>query len=227
LNYTFNISAITANTSPLIDGALNTVLFSGTAMILGLAIGIMCAYLRVYTTGIASFSVKVYVEAIRNTPFLVQLFFLFFGLPAMGVRLDPNQAAIVALTINLGAYATEIIRAGIESIPPSQIEAAEALGISRRHIFTRVVLLQALEKVQPALSSQFVFLMLSSSLAYVISAQELTSAAAYIDSQTYRSFEIYFFVTILYILLAFGFRAVFYALGKVVFSGRLTYQAGQ
>src|SRR5690606_7476959 len=118
---------------------------------------------------------QVYIELIRNTPFLVQLFFFFFALPAVGVRWSPYTAALVAMTVNLGAYATEIVRAGIEAIPRGQIEAGLALNLTRVEIFRFVVLKPALRAIYPALTSQFILLMLASSVVSVISAEDRKS----------------------------------------------------
>lgn len=112
---------------------------------------------------------------IRNTPFLVQIFFIFFGLPAAGISMSPNTAALVALVVNVGAYGTEIIRTGIESIPRGQIEAGRALGLSPVQIFRHVVMIPALRNIYPSLTSQFIYLMLTSSVVSIISANDLAS----------------------------------------------------
>jgi polar amino acid transport system permease protein len=226
VNYIFQFSVVTENLDLFAWGALRTIAFSFLAMVFGLSVGIFCAYVRTQTRGLWAWPVVAYVELFRNTPFLIQLFFFFFALPAIGLKLTPNQAAILALTINLGAYTTEIVRAGVEAIHPGQIEAGSALGLTHRQVFTHVVLMPALERVYPALSSQFIFLMLGSAVVSVISAQDLTATAALLESRTYRAFEIYFFTTFVYIALAFLFRGIFLLLGKFVFSGRLSYQAG-
>ena len=134
--------------------------------------------------------VGLYVELIRNTPFIVQLFFLFFGLPSLGIKLSPESASVLAMVINLGAYATEIIRAGIEATPRGQIEAALSLALSRAQVFTRVVLPPALRKVWPALVSQIIIVMLGSAVCGQISTEELSYAANLIQSRNFRSFRV-------------------------------------
>lgn len=104
------------------------------------------------------------------------LFIIYFGLPSLGLQLDANGAALVAMTVNLGAYAAEIVRAGIGAVHPSQLEAAQALCMTRWQVMRHVVLLPALEKVYPALASQFTLMMLASSVVSAISAEELTAA---------------------------------------------------
>lgn len=204
----------------LLLGALLTIKLSALSMLFGLAVGIVCAMLRSNGPTLARRCVALYVESIRSTPFLVQLFIIFFGLPSIGVQLDASQAALIAMTVNLGAYATEIIRAGIVAIHPSQIEAAQALAMNRWQIMRHVVLTPALEKVYPALASQFTLMMLASSVVSAISAEELTAAAHLLDSETFRSFEIYIVVMVLYILLALLFRLCFWGLGLIAFKRR-------
>jgi len=160
------------------------------------------------------------VELIRNTPFIVQLFFVFFGLPSLGIKLNEWQAATLAMVINLGAYSTEIIRSGIEAVPKGQIEAALALAMSRSQIFFHVVLRQALMKVWPALSSQIVIVMLGSSVCSQISAEELTFGANFIQSRTFRALEVYLLAALIYFLLALVLRQVLSAFGRFVLQRR-------
>ena len=136
--------------------------------------------------------VQAYVEITRNTPFLVQVFVIYFGLPSLGVRLDSDVCAVLAMVLNGSAYTIEIVRAGIESIGHGQTEAARALGLHRLQTFRLIVLPQALKAVLPPLGSQFILLMLNSSIVSVISADELTAAAQDIQSRTFRSFEAVF-----------------------------------
>jgi His/Glu/Gln/Arg/opine family amino acid ABC transporter permease subunit len=136
----------------LVKGVVTTTELTAIGGVLGVAVGIFGAWAR--TQGRAgSPIVSAYVELIRNTPFLVQLFFIFFGLP-LNVHISEISAAILAMVINLGAYSTEIIRAGMQAIPRGQIEAAQSLAMSRVQIFRHVVLRPALQKIWPALSSR-------------------------------------------------------------------------
>ncbi|MGB3501617.1 MAG: amino acid ABC transporter permease [Mesorhizobium sp.] len=216
--YEFQFAVLAPYIDDIVDGALLTIRLSAIATVLGLAIAILCALVRTAAPRAFHWPVIAYVELIRNTPFLVQIFFIFFGLPALGLRLSPNGAALLALTVNLGAYATEIIRAGILSIDRGQIEAGTALGLNRLQVFAYVVLRPALRTVFPALSSQFILLMLASSVVSAVSAHDLTSAANQIGSETFRSFEIYIVVTAVYLALALAFAAVFGAISRTLFS---------
>jgi polar amino acid transport system permease protein len=134
--------------------------------------------------------------------------------------LDADQAAIIAMTINFGAYATEIVRAGIEAVPKAQIEAGQSLGLTKLEIFRYVIILPALERVYPALVSQFTLLMLGSSIVSAIGANELTSAANAIQSRNFRSFEVYLIATGLYIGLTLAFRGAFGVLAETLFPRR-------
>jgi len=135
----------------------------------------------------------------------------------IGLRLTADSAALLAMTVNLGAYASEIVRAGIEAIPHGQVEAAHALGLKRLQIFRFIVIFPALKTVYPALASQFILLMLGSSVVAAVSTEELTGIANSLQSRTFRSFETYFVVTAMYLIMALGFRAVFAGLYWAIF----------
>ncbi len=189
-------------------GAVLTLELSGVTMVSGFIIGMAGAAARVYGPHWLRSVVAVYVEAIRNTPLIVQLFLVFFG------------AAFVALSINLGAYSIEIVRAGLEAIPRSQIEAGQSLGLSPVQIFRYVVIFPALRLMYPALASQFVLLMLATSVVSQISAQDLFHMASIIQSRTFRDFEVYVVVAGAYLMLALLFRLMFAGLYQLVFARR-------
>ena len=219
MNYSFQFGDVFAAWPLLVKGTLNTIELSLLAMGLGLMVAVGCAWGKTAGPRPVRWVINAYIELIRNTPFLVQLFFFFFALPALGVRWSPYTAALTAMVVNLGAYATEIIRAGIESIPKGQIEAALALNLKRWEIFRFVILKPALKAVYPALTSQFILLMLSSAVVSVISADDLTSVAANLQSQTFRSFEIYIVVAVIYLALSLAFSALF----KLIYEHTLNY----
>jgi polar amino acid transport system permease protein len=220
VKYTFHFDLTAADWVMLTNGALRTLLYSLCGMAIGLTIGIVCATWRNSRYRIFRFASGCYVEFIRNTPLLIQLFLIFFGLPALGIRLSGDQAAVLALTINFGAYATEIVRAGIEAVPKAQVEAGQSIGLTRFEIFRYVIILPALEKVYPALVSQFTLLMLGSAIVSAIGANELTSAANAIQSRNFRSFEVYLIATLFYVGLTLLFRAAFTLLVGVLFPHR-------
>ncbi|CAO3440282.1 amino acid ABC transporter permease [Azospirillum endophyticum] len=218
MTYDFQFDAVFASWDYLLDGAWLTIRLSVGAMAIGLVVAILCALGKTSGPKPVRWLINAYIEVIRNTPFLVQIFLIFFGLPTVGLRLSPDVAAMIAMVVNVGAYATEIIRAGIESIHKGQIEAGLALGLRPLQVFRHIVLKPALRTVYPALTSQFILLMLSSSVVSAISADELTSVANNIQSQTFRSFEIYIVVTGIYLVLALMFSALFAGIYRLAFA---------
>ena len=215
-----DFSAVLERWPSFLDGAVLTLELALFATVLGALLGTLAAVGRGAHGSPVATACKVYVEAIRNTPLLVQIFLVYFGLASIGLKLSAFTVAVAALTINVGAYTSEIMRAGFEAIPRGQIEAAEGLALSRFHIYWHIILLPAVERVYPALTSQFVLLMLASSVCSQISAEELTAVANYIQSDTYRAFETYIIVAVLYILLSLVMRAGFWGLGLVLFPRR-------
>ncbi len=220
--YIFQFGAVWANLPLLLIGAVHTVLFSAAALVVGLTVGIGLALMRGARGATPRLLAGAYVEFIRNTPLLIQLFIVFFGLPSAGIRLNPDQAAALALVLNFSAYSAEIVRAGVEAVPRGQIEAADALGMTRWEVLRHVVLLPAIEQVYPALVSQLTLLMLGSAVVSAIGADELTSAANYIQSQTFRSFEVYLVTTAIYIGLTVLFRAGLGQVARLAFPRRRT-----
>ena len=198
----------------LLKGLAWTLGLTTVSAVLGLALGIAAAWTRTEGPGWGRALMSVYVELIRNTPFIVQLFFIFFGLPAMGLRLSPEWASIIAMVINLGAYSAEIVRAGIQATPRGQIEAALSLAMTRTHIFLRVVLPPALQRVWPALVSQIIIVMLGSAVCGQIATEELSFAANLIQSRNFRAFEAFILATGLYLALAVTVREVLNRLGR-------------
>ncbi|WP_018182919.1 amino acid ABC transporter permease [Kaistia granuli] len=220
LSYSFDFSFLLTTWPAFMRGAWQTILLAGTSIAIGFFVALICAIIRSGKNKLASGLVGVYVEVIRNTPLLVQIFIVYFGLPSIGLRMSAETAAVIALVINTGAYGSEIIRAGIESIAKGQLEAAECLGLNKFQVYWHIILIPAVERVYPALSSQFVLLMLSSSITSQISAQELTAEANLIQSETFRSFEVYLIVAAIYLALSVLFRVVLWAIGEVAFVRR-------
>jgi len=220
MQYQFDFSFLATTWPRFLHGAWLTIQLATIAIILGFVLGAVCAMARTNGTPAMRRLVGGYVEAIRNTPLLVQIFLVYFGLSSMGFQISAELCAALALTINIGAYSTEILRAGIESVARSQVEAGQCLGLSRLQVYWHVILLPAVERVYPALSSQFVLLMLASSVTSQISAEELTAAANLLQSETFRSFEVYIIVALVYLALSFLFRGAFWAVGQIVFVRR-------
>jgi polar amino acid transport system permease protein len=220
MTYQFDFSFLAQYWPAFLGGAWLTIKLTVVSIAVGFMVGTVCAVLRVYGHAAVAALVGAYVEIIRNTPLLVQIFIVYFGIASLGLKLGAETSAVIALVINVGAYTTEIMRAGLQSISKTQIEAGDCLGLSRMQVITHVVLLPAIERVYPALTSQFVLLMLASSITSQISAEELTAIANVIQSDTYRSFEVYVVVAVVYLFLSFLYRLGFWGLGLVLFTRR-------
>ncbi|MFC5757355.1 MULTISPECIES: amino acid ABC transporter permease [unclassified Rhizobium] len=209
MNYQLDFTPVIDGMPSLLLGCLGTFLLAICGMALAVVIGIGGVALRDSHVKALRWLVIGFVELIRNTPFLVQIFFLFFALPLIGIRLAPTPTAIIALGINGGAYAIEIIRGGVQSIPRGQMEAGLALGLHKVQVFRLIILKPALRAIYPSLTSQFVLLTLSTSICSAISAYELTSVAQRIESDSFRSFEVYFTITVFYLVISWLMMRLF------------------
>jgi polar amino acid transport system permease protein len=218
MNYTFHFAEVWGAWEELASGAGLTLRLSVLAMLFSLVLAIFGALGRKSGPSWLRHLIGAYVEIIRNTPFLVQIFLIFFGLPSLAIRLDANTAALLAMVLNGSAYTIEIVRAGLESVAIGQSEAAAALGLHRWAIFRKVVLPQALRAVYAPLGSQFILLMLNSSIVSTISADELTAAAEDIQGRTFRAFEVYIVATAIYFVLSMVFTGLFSATGRLLFT---------
>lgn len=220
MGYQLDFGALSGYLGLFLQGLGVTLGLTAISATLGIALSIGGAATARSGPAWARALVLAYVELIRNTPFIVQMFFIFFGLPSLGLKMTALQAAVLAMTINLTAYAIEIVRAGIEAVPPGQREAGAALGIRPATVFVWVVLPQALANVYPALVSQIVMTMLESAVVSQIAVTDLTHVADLIQSRTYRAFETYFVITLVYLALAAGLRRLFGLAGRRLFAGR-------
>jgi polar amino acid transport system permease protein len=220
VKYQFDFASVLAQWPLLLEGAWVTVQLSFLATVIGFVLGALCAVGRNSKVGWLRWAVSAYVEAIRNTPLLIQSYFLIFGLSSIGITMPIMVGATLALVINIGAYTCEIIRAGIESIHKGQLEAADCLGMSPVQVFWHVILRPAVERVYPSLTSQFVLLMLASSIMSSIGAEELLGIANRIQSDTFRNFEIFLVLWVIYLALSYMMRAGFWLLGQFVFTRR-------
>jgi polar amino acid transport system permease protein len=225
MNYTFRFTPVIARIDQLLDGLATTLWLSAAAIALGFLVGLAGALASGSRSRVLRGAVLAYVEAIRNTPLLAQLFFIYFGLPALGLRLEALTAALITLVINLGAYSTEIVRAGIAAVPLGQRDAGAALGLTRWQIMRLIVLKPALKIVFPALASQFTLLMLATSILSQIGVTELFHMARLIDTTTYRSFEVYAVTCGFYLATALAFRLFFAIVYRLVFAERVAVAA--
>jgi polar amino acid transport system permease protein len=218
MNYQFDFGAVFERAPELLWATLGTFGLAFAGMALALVIGVLGVIGRTSPSTIVRAPVIAFVEIVRNTPFLVQIFYIYFALPLMGIRLNPTATAIIALGINGGAYAIEIIRGGVESIGKGQVEAGYALGLHKADVFRLIVLKPALRAIYPSLTSQFIMLTLTTSVCTSIAAYELTSAAQRIESDTFRSFEVYFLVTGIYLVISTVMMGIFGLISRRYFS---------
>ena len=218
MNYAFDFSFISAFGPELISGVNQTVWLTIISILPGFALGTACAVARLSGPRWAQLAVTIYVEGIRNTPLIIQVFWLFFGLAVLGARIGPFNAAVIALVINTGAYSAEIMRAGFQAIPKGQLEAASCLGMTRREMFWNIQLPQAAEIVYPALVSQFILMMLATSIMSQISVEELTGVAYQIQSITFRGFDVYVAIAVIYLAVATALRFFLHGVGMLAFT---------
>src|SRR5215470_5773544 len=217
MGYQLDFSVLVEYFGLLLKGVGVTLGLTAIAASLGIALSIGGAATARWGLNWARALVAAYVELIRNTPFLAQLFFIFFGLPALGIKMSAMTAAVLAMTVNLTAYSIEIVRAGIEAVPPGQREAGLALGIGPASVFFWVILPQAIANVYPALVSQIVITMLESAVVSQIAVTDLTHVADFIQSRNYRTFETYFVVALVYLVLSICLRWLFARAGSRLF----------
>lgn len=220
MHYAFDFAVVLDAWPQFLDGAWITLRLTFLATIAGFVVGTLSAIARTSGPGWLQRLTAGYVEVIRNTPLLIQSYFLIFGLASMGVRLPILMGAALALIVNIGAYTTEIMRAGIESIHRGQIEAAECLGLSRLQVYLHVVLRPAMERVYPALCSQYVLMMLGSSVLSAVGVEELFGIANQVQGTTFRNFEVFVVLGVAYLGLAVLLRCAFWLLGQVIFTRR-------
>ena len=217
MNYSLDFSAPLAYWPDLLHGAWTTLALSLSATVFGFLLGVFCALTKSGKSLWLARLATAYVELIRNTPLLVQVFIVYFGLSSLGLQIGAFTAATIALVINVGAYTSEIVRAGIDSIPKGQLEAAECIALTRGQTLLHVILPPAIERVYPALTSQYVLLMLASSICSQISAEELTAVANRIQSDTFRSVETYLIVGGAYLVMSLIMRGIFWLIAMVAF----------
>jgi polar amino acid transport system permease protein len=217
MTYQFDFGWLIESLPVLLKGIRITVQLILIGAVFGVALGIACAWVRALGPKWLKPVVATYVELIRNTPFLIQLFFIFFGLPSLGIRMSELSAANLAMIVNLGAYSCEIIRAGIQATPRGQFEAGASLAMTPFQTFWHVVLVPALQRIWPALSSQIVIVMLGSAVVSQIAAEDLTFAANFIQSRNFRAFETYIVSTLIYLALAILLRQLLAGLGWMLF----------
>jgi glutamine transport system permease protein len=199
-----NVDVIAAALPILLKGLQITVYIFLIAIILGFLIGLVIALLRLSPIKILQWIAKVYVDAIRGTPFIVQLFFIYFGLNSLDlISLNNTTAGIITVAINAGAYFSEIIRAGIQSIDKGQTEAARSIGFTGAQTMRYVVLPQAFRRMLPTITNQSIISLKDTSLLSVIGIADLTQQGQIQASATFEAFNIWLAVGIIYFLVIY------------------------
>ncbi|WP_413112203.1 amino acid ABC transporter permease [Thaumasiovibrio sp. DFM-14] len=217
MSYQIDFSGLVPYLPQFVSGIWTTIQLTLISTIGGLLLGTACAVARTSGGRPFRFVCATYIELVRNTPFIVQLFFIFFGLPALGIKLSAWQAGTIAMVVNLGAYSAEIIRAGIDVTPKGQWEAGKVIGLSKAQTFMHVVLPPAFQRVYPALTSQCIIVMLGSAVVSQISVEDLTFAANFAQSRSFLSFEAYIVTALIYLVLAMAMRLVFSQIRQFTF----------
>ncbi|MDW6094291.1 amino acid ABC transporter permease [Vibrio rhizosphaerae] len=217
MSYQLDYAGLAPYLPQFVAGVWTTVQLTVISTVAGLVVGTLCAAGRTGRQPGLRLLCASYIEVTRNTPFIVQLFFIFFGLPALGLKLTAWEAGVIAMVFNLGAYSAEIIRAGIDAVPQGQWEAGKTLGLSRRQIFMHIVLPPAYQRVYPALVSQCIIVMLGSAVVSQISVEDLTFAANFVQSRSFLSFESYTLTAVIYLVLAILMRQGFAYLRHLAF----------
>lgn len=192
----------------LFQGALITLEISLLALLIGMVFGLIGALFRISTNPVLNFISFIYVWVIRGTPLLVQLFILYFGLPQIGIKLSSMAAGILGLAINTGAYITEILRAGIQAIDKGQMEAAQSLGMGYYKAMARIIAPQAIKISIPPLVNQFIMTLKNSSIASLVTITELLYTGEEMIYTTFRSFEVYTTVAVIYLVMNSVFMVI-------------------
>jgi len=215
--YVFQFRLVLQEFPSLLEGAFTTVHLSLLTLALSLIIGTLGAMCRLSRNAWLRRPATWYVEAIRNTPLLVQLFFIYFGLGQFSIDVPNYLAALIGLVLNNGAYLTEIVRAGIEAIPKSQHDASVSLGMSYAQRMRHVIFPQAFRVIYPPLGNQFIGIILFSSLVSVIAVEDLALRGKMIISRNFRSFETYIVVTLMYVVMTLTISIALKVLGRRMF----------
>lgn len=194
---------------PLLEGARMTLALTATSFVLSVVVGLIVCVCKMSRVAALARAATLYVEVIRGTPLLLQLFYIYYALPDVGIRLPAFGAGVAGLTINFGAYLAELFRAGIQSIPAGQVEAARSTGLSEREALRHVVLPQAVRVIFPALANYALVMVKESSLVAVLSVRELMRAGELLASATFRTMTVYTLVGVIYLAVSYALAVAF------------------
>jgi polar amino acid transport system permease protein len=215
--YTLQFGQVLPFVGYLAGGAWLALQLAAIAFAVGWAIGLFCAAILHYGPWLPRKIVRAYVVFFLNTPLLVQIFFIFFALPDWGIFLTSFQAVVVGMSLNAGAYLTEIQRAGFRSIRREELDAAETLGFSRLQTVRHVIAPHICKVLFPPLSNQYIILTMTTSIAALFGVEELTGRAYNVNAQTFRALEIFSIAALYYVALTIFASLVLYGIGRHFF----------
>jgi polar amino acid transport system permease protein len=215
--YVFQFRPVFQELPMLLDGALTTLHISGLTLLFSALLGTAGALCRLSPRAWLRVPATWYVEFIRNTPLLVQLFFIYFGFSQINLDVPNYLAGLAGLVVNNSAYLTEIIRAGIQAVRKGQFEAGLSLGLSYPQLMRHVVFPQAFRVIYPPLSNQFIGIILWSSLVSTIAVEDLALRGKQLASSTFRSFETYLVLTAIYVVMTLTISGSLKLLGRHFF----------
>lgn len=199
-----NFNTIFDNLGFLLEAAWLTIYLSFISFIIALFIGVIIGTIKSFKTNwFLTLVISTYIEIFRGTPLLIQLFFIYYGLPQVGITMSSHQAAIIGLSLNFAAYIAEIVRSGVQAIDKGQYEAAKSLGLTKIQMLIHIIYPQALRIVLPSLTNSYAAILKDSSLVSVLSITELTRAGQLIYVRTYEPFEIYLTLGIFYFIMTY------------------------
>lgn len=217
MGYTLQYGQVYPYLGYLAEGAVLSFGLAAIGFLAGWIIGLVCAAVTVYGRGPIRWMVRAYVIFFLNTPILVQIFFLYFALPEVGIVLSSFQAVTLGLALNAGAYLTEIQRAGFTSMRREEMEAAITMGFSRPQTIRYVILPHIVKVLYPPLSNQYILVTMTTSIAAIFGIEELTGRAYNINAITFRSLEIFSITALYYVALTFMASTILYGIGRYFF----------
>lgn len=217
MSYTFQWGVAFDYLPYLLGGAFVTLHLTFLGFLAGLIIGITSSVAQVYGSPLIQRIANIYVVFFTNTPSLVTAFFIFFGLPEFGILLSPYICILINLALNAGAFLADVFRSGIQSVKTSEMEAAEIMGFSLFQKVQYVIAPHIAKELYPPISNLYIIFILGSALASIFGVEEITGRAFNVDSETFRSIEIYSIAAIIYVLLTFAASFFLAVVGRYVF----------
>jgi polar amino acid transport system permease protein len=222
VNYTPHFGQIARYLPYLCGGAAISLLLASLAFFGGMVIGLLGAMAKTSGAPILRRLAGAYVTFFTNTPALVQVYFIYFALPAWGIVLNSFNAVLLGLTLNAGAYLTEVQRAGFLSVHRNEIEAAETLGMNRWQTVWYVILPHVVRTLYPPLTGQFILITLGTSMGAVFGVEELTGRAFSVNADTFRAVEIFVVIGVLYVLVTIAASLLLSVVGRTLFRVRMS-----